>query len=361
MGELLLQLEASSTSVSNSGSRAFKQVTTEMEPLVNGTMVLYSAAYPGPGFTGTYDWNGTLKLEPDPFKRLREMYEALEAMADNSSSSVSSGVRKASRMLHEEQDGEENNGREKGNDGCHSEYPFGASCEGDVGSHAASSSRSGGTSTDIGRVTSSSSRRRLQVASDFIDAPVQGRITVREWYLKSSTTQQGVSEVAAASDPLITVAGGPACLQTGTCESPMLQTLDTDTKKKAFKMSLTTLIGVGIGAVVAAGLCIIVAVGGIRRSRQRERARQRAAQAAAGAIAAAGTGAAGTADHEDGTLSSAILPWSGSGAIASHRGSLELARGANTPAGEACRNRHTLSLHGGGGGNVGGFSMRIVT
>ena len=97
LGTLLLVLQATYTPPRKDSSRAPSESTAEMAPRVNGTMVLYSAAYPGPGFTGTYDWNGTLKLEPDPFKRLREMNKALEVAAGGSSSS--SGVRKVQRLL----------------------------------------------------------------------------------------------------------------------------------------------------------------------------------------------------------------------------------------------------------------------
>jgi hypothetical protein len=345
MGNLILELEASATSMGTSGSRAVNIVTAELAPVVNGTMVLYSASYPGPGFTGTYDWNGTLKLEPDPFKRLEEMYQSIKAGASASSSdSASVGARKASRLLHGEQDSSQAEAVDAESRACaSSDYPLQSGCNGGSSLQARHSSSSASELADVSSL-SSSGNRRLQEVNDVLDAPVQGRITVREWYLKGSA-QQGVSE-SAAFDPLITVAGGPICAQTGTCNI----TSEEDAKRAGFRLGLALFISIGVGAVAAAGLCIFAVVAGVKRRQRRERARREATQAAA-AVAAAVGGAAGARSAVaagDGALSSAVLPWSGSGAIESRRGSLELARGRRHAAGEGCKKRHILSSNGGG-------------
>jgi hypothetical protein len=35
---------------------------------VSGFLTMLSSIYPGPGFSGTYDWTGDLQLSPDPFQ-----------------------------------------------------------------------------------------------------------------------------------------------------------------------------------------------------------------------------------------------------------------------------------------------------
>ena len=67
--------------------------------------------------------------------------------------------------------------------------------------------------------SSSSHARQLEEASDFISAPVQGRITVREWYYPMTTSLQGVPEGLPMDDPSVTVTGTPACELNGTCSN----------------------------------------------------------------------------------------------------------------------------------------------
>ncbi|WIA18832.1 hypothetical protein OEZ85_003511 [Tetradesmus obliquus] len=64
-------------------------VTTSIQtlrPRVSGYLNLWSKAYPGPGFSGRYDWSGELELSPDPFT---EWQDAAELLHTNSSSSNS--------------------------------------------------------------------------------------------------------------------------------------------------------------------------------------------------------------------------------------------------------------------------------
>lgn len=49
-------------------SAAMQVSRDTVEPAVSGTLTLYSAWYPGPGFTGTYDWDGALDMDPNPFR-----------------------------------------------------------------------------------------------------------------------------------------------------------------------------------------------------------------------------------------------------------------------------------------------------
>lgn len=45
------------------------QVSSDtLEPAVSGVLTLYSAWYPGPGVSGTYDWDGILDMVPNPFQ-----------------------------------------------------------------------------------------------------------------------------------------------------------------------------------------------------------------------------------------------------------------------------------------------------
>ena len=126
----------------------------------------------------------------------------------------------------------------------------------------------------------------------------------------------------------------------------------------AFKASLG-LISMGILAELALGCCIIVALAAARRRKRKEkRKRQQLAAAVSGLEVAKGKGAG---EKQDAVLISAVLPWSGCGAVESQRCSLELADRRGKPAaGETCRKRRTISSHGGGGRHAWGYTAMVT-
>lgn len=63
-GELIMTRIATNSSSSSSGS----SISDVMKPSVDGTLTLFSKAYPGPGFSGHYNWSGSLLMAPDPFR-----------------------------------------------------------------------------------------------------------------------------------------------------------------------------------------------------------------------------------------------------------------------------------------------------
>lgn len=65
-----------------------------LKPGVWGYLTLYSSVYPGPGFSGKYDWAGELELSPDPFQ---EWTDATSLLVVNSTASkpLTSGRRRA--------------------------------------------------------------------------------------------------------------------------------------------------------------------------------------------------------------------------------------------------------------------------
>eukprot|EP00775_Hariotina_reticulata_P005926 gene5926-6166_t len=65
-----------------------------LKPGVWGYLTLYSSAYPGPGFSGKYDWAGELELSPDPFQ---EWTDATSLLVANSTAPkhLTSGRRRA--------------------------------------------------------------------------------------------------------------------------------------------------------------------------------------------------------------------------------------------------------------------------
>jgi len=50
-----------------------------LKPGVWGYLTLYSSVYPGPGFSGKYDWAGELELSPDPFQEWTDATSLLVA------------------------------------------------------------------------------------------------------------------------------------------------------------------------------------------------------------------------------------------------------------------------------------------
>eukprot|EP00775_Hariotina_reticulata_P014247 gene14247-14395_t len=65
-----------------------------LKPGVWGYLTLYSSVYPGPGFSGKYDWAGELELSPDPFQ---EWTDATSLLVANSTAPkhLTSGRRRA--------------------------------------------------------------------------------------------------------------------------------------------------------------------------------------------------------------------------------------------------------------------------
>ena len=84
---------ALNTTVTDNSS-ANKTLSAELSPMINGTLTLYSSVYPGPGFTGTYDWDGMLTLDPDPYAQLQALMAAAAGGGDGGNSSSSLGQRK---------------------------------------------------------------------------------------------------------------------------------------------------------------------------------------------------------------------------------------------------------------------------
>ena len=101
---------ATSSNATTITSSYNKTLTADLNPTVDGMLTLYSAVYPGPGFTGLYDWDGNLTLDPDPYRELKALMAAAEAegadMTNNSSSS--GGGHK--RMLLEDGGAQESKG-----------------------------------------------------------------------------------------------------------------------------------------------------------------------------------------------------------------------------------------------------------
>ena len=81
---------SSSSSAGSSEAIATSTSTTTLTPTVDGNLTLYSKLYPGPGFTGYYQWSGTLFMNPDPFTTLN-----LTAVA----AAAAGGVTAATRRL----------------------------------------------------------------------------------------------------------------------------------------------------------------------------------------------------------------------------------------------------------------------
>ncbi|KAF6250697.1 hypothetical protein COO60DRAFT_1629462 [Scenedesmus sp. NREL 46B-D3] len=76
-------------------------VTTNIQtlrPRVSGYLKLWSKAYPGPGFSGRYDWSGELELAPDPFTEWQDAASLLVTDLSSNSSSMPDGHHRRSLL-----------------------------------------------------------------------------------------------------------------------------------------------------------------------------------------------------------------------------------------------------------------------
>ncbi|KAF6257103.1 hypothetical protein COO60DRAFT_1461341 [Scenedesmus sp. NREL 46B-D3] len=76
-------------------------VTTNIQtlrPRVSGYLKLWSKAYPGPGFSGRYDWSGELELAPDPFTEWQDAASLLVTDSSSNSSSMPDGHHRRSLL-----------------------------------------------------------------------------------------------------------------------------------------------------------------------------------------------------------------------------------------------------------------------
>jgi hypothetical protein len=242
------------------------QVSSDfLEPAVSGVLTLYSAWYPGPGFTGTYDWDGDLDMDPNPFHLLG--FAGINA----GSSRPSTSNRHRLRLIGSSQQHEGHAGRLS---------KLQQSCSGTL------------------RMQTGQQTGRILLAGDRL--PVQGRVSVRELQIAdalppggstspSTSGSSGTSGLLPGSTTAIDdeisafVPARPSFPEQGTSQefpaapsikessTGLLLPADLIQTVKTFSPVLIASV-----AVAASGMCLCGFLY-LRRSRQRRRAEQQAA------------------------------------------------------------------------------------
>eukprot|EP00878_Enallax_costatus_P011250 GHUV01011747.1.p1 GENE.GHUV01011747.1~~GHUV01011747.1.p1 ORF type:complete len:643 (+),score=209.73 GHUV01011747.1:485-2413(+) len=186
-GTLLMTRVSSSADVNTSNS---------MSPTVSGDLTLLSKTYPGPGFSGKYNWTGVLLMSPDPFvewglepsaRRLLDVDGVAPDTEQQVQNSAAAGVSNQLPRV---------DGNAPGTH-CHS-----------------SGSSSPGPTAQIG-----SSHNRLLLASS-TQLPVKGKVTVMEISDSStpSSTQNQDSSIIVWGDYLPGTGVNASCWGTVVCD-----------------------------------------------------------------------------------------------------------------------------------------------
>eukprot|EP00879_Flechtneria_rotunda_P018722 GHRR01019647.1.p1 GENE.GHRR01019647.1~~GHRR01019647.1.p1 ORF type:complete len:652 (+),score=259.44 GHRR01019647.1:1236-3191(+) len=139
-------------------------ITSTMSPTVNGTLNLWSKVYPGPGFSGNYNWTGNLLMTPDPF--------AEWGITPANVSAANARRRDLLSGFQQEQDAATTTAETARTQADSSSQSY--------GSTSSSSAASGGSMRNCSMTSSSSQGKSVLADNTSAQLPVTGRVSVAE-------------------------------------------------------------------------------------------------------------------------------------------------------------------------------------